>query len=546
MRKYLFWIVFYASHFSAQAQEPPVYSQFFINPYIYNPAYAGIDGHTVISAMYRQQWVGLDGAPTISHVTFHTPLKGGIGVGAFAFNENQSAITSSGVKGSVSYLANFDRKHWIRFGLSLGAGSNSLNLDGVDNPSDPAFASIVDNGFYALGDFGMTYHSGNFNFGVSMPSLFRGNVITRDSFAPVDFKPTDNLFLKANYHVGFLNDNYVWEPHVLYRYSSQNANQLEVANIIHVLHHIWFGASYRQAGDSFTEGNIVALFGIKVLEKLAIGYAFELGDSKVNNFTGNTHEIHIGFHLGSKKEHAEHVSSFIKRHRKTAEERKAEADERRLAALEGLGDDPEENSLLQTSNPPEDPAETTSEVDPTQTTEETDPVNSDAADPGQTDENLANPPIDTNENVDVVDTVQPTDGVQTVGTPTTENQVDNTQTVPGTDNPIDQTLTNDDRTPDQLAKSDEPLRVRSGSHLLELMAGNYVINGAFREFDHAEDFSDKLFEQGFHDIKVGYVTATGYYYVVVNSVDDAKAAMAEAKRMRGRNGFEKSWVLSVE
>ncbi len=526
MRKYLFWIVFYASHFSARAQEPPVYSQFFINPYIYNPAYAGIDGQTVISAMYRQQWVGLRGAPTISHVTFHTPLEGGIGVGAFAFNENQSALTASGIKGTVSYLANFDRKHWIRFGLSLGAGSSSLNLDEVDNPSDPAFASIVDRGFYALGDFGMTYHSGNFNFGVSLPSLFRGNIITRDSFAPIDFKPTDNLFLKTNYHVGFLNDNYVWEPHVLYRFSSRNANQLEVANVIHVLHHIWFGASYRQVGDSFTEGNIVALFGIKVKEKLAIGYAFELGDTEVNSFTGNTHEIHIGFHLSSKKEHAEHISSFIKRHRKTIRERKAEADARRFASLERLGDDPEENSLLQTNNPPEDSSENTDESDPVETTDGTGSADNNLTDPGQTDQNLTNSPIDNVNNVDRGDTVLPI--------------------VPETDNPIDHTLTNDNRTPDQLSQSDEPLRVRSGSHLLELMTGNYVINGAFREFDHAEDFSDKLFEQGFHDIKVGYVTATGYYYVVVNKVDDEKAAMAEAKRLRGRNGFEKTWVLSVE
>ncbi len=522
MRKYLFWIVFYAFHFSARAQEPPVYSQFFMNPYIYNPAYAGIDGHTVISAMYRQQWTGLDGAPTISHITFHTPLKGGIGVGAFVFNENQSALTSSGAKGTVSYLANFDRKHWLRFGLSLGAGSNSLDLDKIDNPSDPAFSNLVDNGFYALGDFGLTFHSGNFNFGVSLPSLFRGNVITRDSFAPIDFKPTDNIFLKTNYHVGFLNDDFVWEPHILYRYSSQNADQFEIANIIHVLHHLWFGASYRQ------DAGLVGLFGIKVKEKLAIGYAFELGDSKVNSFTGNTHEIHIGFHLGSKKDHVEHVSSFIKRHRKTAEERKAEADERRLAALEGLDEDPEENSLLRTNNTPDEPDETA---------EQTDPV----TDAGQADQNAVTTPVGGNEGLNTNIADQPVDTNQQEITPPTGGQ-----TVPGTDNPIDQTLTDDRRTPDQLSKSDQPLRVRSGSHLLELRPGNYVINGAFREFNHAEDFSDLLFERGFHDIKVGYVTATGYYYVVVNQVDDLKAAMADAQRLRGRNGFEKTWVLSVE
>ena len=29
------------------AQQTQVYNQFFMNPYIYNPAYAGVDGHPV-------------------------------------------------------------------------------------------------------------------------------------------------------------------------------------------------------------------------------------------------------------------------------------------------------------------------------------------------------------------------------------------------------------------------------------------------------------------------------------------------------------------
>ena len=548
MRKHIFWIVFLAFHFSAKAQEPPVYSQFFMNPYIYNPAYAGIDGHTVISAMYRQQWVGLDDGPGISHVTFHSPLKGGMGIGAFAYNERQSILTSSGIKGTFSYLANFDRKHWLRFGLSLGVGSNMIDLDRVD-PTDPAFSNFVDNSFHALGDFGLTFHSGNFNFGVAIPNLFSHDIVNDESFAAIRVKPYDNLFIKANYHVGFLNDDYVWEPHILYRYSNENADQIEIANVIHVLHHIWFGASYRQVGNSLTEGALVGLFGIKVKEKLAIGYAFELGDTQVNNFTGSTHEIHIGFHLGSKKEHAEHVSSFIKRHRKTAEERKAEAEERRLAALAGE-EDPEENSLLQTSGDAEDPLEEDPlEEEPVDNTvEQADAQDSDTvADPSVDviQPNLGVTPPVVTDNQTQVDN-NPSDQVNQQPATGNVTQPNALNTVPGTDNPIDQSLTDDVRTPDQLAQSDEPLRVRSGNHLLELRPGNYVINGAFRIFDHAEDFSDTLFERGFHDVKVGYVTATGYYYVVVNQEQDTPSARKRANQLRSRSGFEKTWVLTVE
>lgn len=69
-----------------------------MNPFQYNPAYAGVEGHTVLFAMYRQQWINVDGAPSISHLSFHTPLKGGIGIGATAFNEAEGLLNTVGGK----------------------------------------------------------------------------------------------------------------------------------------------------------------------------------------------------------------------------------------------------------------------------------------------------------------------------------------------------------------------------------------------------------------------------------------------------------------
>ena len=110
------------------AQEQRVFSQFFMNPYIYNPAYVGVEGHTALFVMHRAQYSGLQGGPSFSHVTFHTPLKGGIGIGGMAFNEQEGGIlNTSGFKVSAGYLAAFDRKHYLRFGMSLGAGTTTLD-----------------------------------------------------------------------------------------------------------------------------------------------------------------------------------------------------------------------------------------------------------------------------------------------------------------------------------------------------------------------------------------------------------------------------------
>ena len=82
MRKFLLTALLFCGLQTLRAQEQQVYSQFFMNPYVYNPAYAGVEGHTAVFVMYRNQWAGIEGSPNIAHVAFHTPLKGGMSVGA--------------------------------------------------------------------------------------------------------------------------------------------------------------------------------------------------------------------------------------------------------------------------------------------------------------------------------------------------------------------------------------------------------------------------------------------------------------------------------
>ncbi|MEQ8715601.1 MAG: type IX secretion system membrane protein PorP/SprF, partial [Cyclobacteriaceae bacterium] len=324
------------------AQEPPVFSQFFMNPFIYNPAYAGVEGHSVFFLMYRQQWANIDGAPAIYHGSFHTPLPNGIGVDGSVFSQTQGLLTNAGIKGAASYLVNFDRTHFLRFGMSIGVGTSTINFDQLDDPTDPAFANLANDEMYAIGEFGATYHTGHFNFGFALPSLFSQEITSTDDFTPIRVKPLDRALLKMNYR-GHISDDFAIEPHLIYRYSKNSADQFEIATILHIKHIVWAGASYRQ------DAGMIGLIGAKIKEKIGIGYAYEMGKPDISNLTGNTHEIHLGFHLGSKKDHADHVSSFIKSHRLTAEERAAKAEEERLAALAVLEASQEEEEEVATS-----------------------------------------------------------------------------------------------------------------------------------------------------------------------------------------------------
>ena len=110
----------------------------------------------------------------------------------------------------------------------------------------------------------------------------------------------------------------------------------------------------------------------------------------------------------------------------------------------------------------------------------------------------------------------------------------------------DPELTQDFRTHEELSTSNDHVTVKRGTHLLELPEGNFVIAGAFSEFQYAEDFSDELFQQGFHDTIVGYSTARGYYYVVVYQSGNISQAQSKRDELRKRPKLSKAWVLQVK
>ena len=621
-----------------RAQVNVVYNQFFMNPYLYNPAYAGVEGHTVVFALYRQQWMNFESSPAISNVSFHTPLKGGIGIGATVFNETQGPLTTTWGKVSGSYLITVDKTHYLRFGMSVGAGNNSLNFTDLDAPDDPAFTSLVDNSNFFIGDFGATYHFGHFNAGFSIPNLVTYDVITPESSSPIRVSPLDNVMLKLNYR-GHLNDDIAIEPHLIYRYSEIGPDQYEGTVILHIKHVTWAGASFRQ------DNNLVALLGIKLKESIALGYSFELGNSSIASSLGPTHEVHIGWHMGSKKEHAEHVSSFIKSHRLTAEQRARKAaleEERNLAQLrqqraqrqqqrssqededslggllQGSTESPE-SEAPSTQEIPEEPnnsgtptgqtranifgeeeqqvnfervnengeVETVSAWIPTDNPDETWTIDPDAEhrerinNEGTKEVAVELLKTGSDGNVEKVVQWQPVGGAVPILTPLTDTDIppveESTQEPVIEDNaPESNTLqeTQEPETPDEVnelpTEEEDSLIIESpveepsitptepepddspqeenvvrGNHFLELPAGNYVIAGAFEDFDGAETISDSLFQRGFHEAKVGYVSERGYYYVVIFQSDQLGNAQNERNRVRRLPGLDQVWVLTV-
>jgi len=208
------------------AQDIPIYTQFFTNPYIYNPAYAGVEGRPVVTLTHRRQWIGIDDAPVTSNFVFHTPLAAGFNVGLNVSQDEAGIFKSTGGLLTFGYNVGLGYNHFLSFGISGGVKSNNINFDGL-NTSDPALVGVLPTSNALDGNAGVAYHAGNFNVGFALPKLFNSQTYSTDPFDRGEFDAISNYILTANYMFFFGFGDYALEPYFLYRSYQEFPTQFE-------------------------------------------------------------------------------------------------------------------------------------------------------------------------------------------------------------------------------------------------------------------------------------------------------------------------------
>jgi type IX secretion system PorP/SprF family membrane protein len=548
--------------FSVLAQQPIVFNQFYMNPYLYNPAYAGVEGHSVFYGLYQQQWTGIADAPTTMHGSFHAPLPGGIGIGFAGYNIEQGGLlnTTAG-KASVSYLLTLDLKHNIRFGLSLGGGSQMLNYGELDDPFDPAYANIADNSTFALADFGLTYHAGHFNFGFSIPNLISyDKFIDNDSSDPIRIKPLDNLMLQT-YYRGHITDDIAIEPHLVYRYNNFGTSQLEGTLLLHLFHVFWVSGTYRE------DMNIIGTAGVKLKGKFGLGYSYETGNLNIMNDLGPSHEIHLGIHLGKRKPHAKHTSSFINSKRPEKEEEEVDTvvvekiDTVFIERTDTITvdkpwelDETRGEILISTESGEEQKAIIVQHISKDGTIEEAItwvPANESWEMIGdQTKETRTNAEGMVEIGVQYLKTNEAgeSDAVM-VWEPTMSKEAIDAIIAQATMKPEIQEESIEEVIEEVLPEVEEIVDIEEvvkGNHLLELPEGVYIVAGVFKIYENADKFSDELFLKGYHEALVGYVSEKGFYYTVIYRSESVANLKSKLLRERKKRGMDKIWIKMIK
>ena len=299
MKKILFVATLLLLFFTdVKAQQDAMYTQYMFNMMGVNPGYAGSRGILSATAMYRRQWVGLDGAPETASFSFDmaTPNKK-VGLGIQAFKDKIGVTNTSGFSATYAYRIRFRNSGTLAVGLQGGFSNYKANLTKVDliEGDDPAFMQNINAILPSFGA-GIYYNTDRFYAGFSIPNLVKSYLRKDQVYYETDViaKKYMHFFFIAGY-VFDLGESLKLKPSTLVKAVQGAPVQVDINANLWIKDVVSFGASYR------TKDAVAGMFEVQVTNQLRIGYAYDYSISNLVKYNQGTHELMLRYEFGWEK-----------------------------------------------------------------------------------------------------------------------------------------------------------------------------------------------------------------------------------------------------
>jgi type IX secretion system PorP/SprF family membrane protein len=284
------------------AQQDPQYTMYMWNQLSVNPAYAGSRECLSATALYRTQWVKLDGSPRTINVGIHSPLRNErVGLG-FNITGDQLGISSfTNISGSYAYRFPVNQVGKLSIGLqaTVTTISHKFNELTVFDAGDENFTNPVKNFTVANFGTGAYYSTAKSYIGLSIPHIVnnRLNEKTNGTVSTATSKQFRHLFLMAG-RVFSLSDLVKVKPSGILKFVPNAPAEID-GNVSFILSDaLWLGASYRSNFSKISINKIESIDLMAIYEinhTMRLGFAYDITLSKLKNYNNGTYELMLGY-----------------------------------------------------------------------------------------------------------------------------------------------------------------------------------------------------------------------------------------------------------
>jgi len=281
----------------------PVYSDYLSdNVYLVHPSAAGIGNCGKIRLTYRQQMLGVEDAPSLQTLSFHTRITEKMAIGAIAFNDENGYHAQQGFLATYAYHINFGNEaamNQLSFGLSFMFSQNSVDQsDFID--FDPIISQGVESSSYYNADFSLGYHyMDSFSYFTIKNLLLTPRDLVSNRFESNNLR---RYLLTFGYYLG-RGKSWQFEPSTMFQFIEYTGESFVDLNIkayknIGDKSQIWAALSYRMNFDVNEEKfrQITPIIGINYKRFMfSYTYSAQLGDVVIDS--GGNHQITLGFNV---------------------------------------------------------------------------------------------------------------------------------------------------------------------------------------------------------------------------------------------------------
>lgn len=291
-QKYLLLVMLtFALFGTSSGQQKPVLSQYMFSGLVLNPAYAGRHQYTSFTAMYRDQWINVPGAPKLTSFTGQTGFKDRkIGLG-FMISEDRIGVHNDlSAYGSYSYYIEFP--NGAKFSMGVQGGIDMLRSDwsklNILDQNDPNFNGSEINYFPNFGS-GVFYFTDDFYLGFSVPYILTSRKTKTEDFFR-DVHHSRNYYLTGGkvFDIGM---KLKIKPSFLLRIEDNMPLAIDLNANLYYDEIIDIGVSYRQ-GDA-----VIGILGLQLNKYLKFSYAYDYITSKLNTYTKGSHELMLQYRI---------------------------------------------------------------------------------------------------------------------------------------------------------------------------------------------------------------------------------------------------------
>lgn len=295
------------------AQQDEQFTQFMYHKLGFNPAYAGMQETPTFTALVRQQWIGLEGAPQSQLLTFNMPLTAsGIGLGA---NISRHSIgATERLTADISYCYRFNLGRGGRMGIGLSSSVRQLKVNFSETEStqpiegDPAIPLGLQSKIVPNFGAGIYYSNQTFYLGFSAPRLLTNNIDFADEGTIIS-REVPHYYLMAGVLLR-LGGKVQMQPQAILKYVEGAPFDGDINLNFIFSETVYTGVSYRLGGSTSTgigEAGSV-LLGMQFSDALMCGLSYDMTLSELQSYASGSIEVVVRYGIGGRSRGGEILS----------------------------------------------------------------------------------------------------------------------------------------------------------------------------------------------------------------------------------------------